>query len=574
MHLRKAFNKKTGRTYLSIVKSYRDAQKKTKSRTIQKIGYLDVLEKTCADPVAHFESLARQMTAEDHGGRGYEFSIGKDERLAPGESNRKNYGHVVLSQIYHELELDTLLKNKRRHENFSYNTDSILRLLVFSRLLYPASKKATFEMRGRYFDSFRFSDDDIYNSLDHFDKIALDVQKHLHEQITGRYGRKADLIYYDVTNYYFETDKSDGFRTKGYSKEHRPDPIVQMGLAVDERGIPIGYKLFAGNTNDQETLIPAIAEVKKRTGAKRAVVVADKGLNGGDNIAFNMLAGNGYVFSKSVRGASDDLKAFVLDQSGYIDFGDDYKRKSRVLPVTINVTSGMNGKKKAKTQVKDIDQKQVVFYSEKYAKRARALRAEIIAKARKLVANPKRYNKASSGSAADYVANIKFDKDGEILEGVREKLYLDEEKIKEQEQFDGYYAIITSELEESDERIIELYRGLWRIEECFKVTKSCLDARPVYVRLEPHINAHFLICFIALTVAKLIELRLGGRYPIPRILGTLRHVACSHLDQNHYLFDYADEITEAMNAEFGTDFGRKIMTLGEIKKSLGQAKKA
>ncbi|HHY70637.1 MAG TPA: IS1634 family transposase, partial [Thermoanaerobacterales bacterium] len=463
--------------------------------------------------------------------------------------------------------------NKQRHENFKFNSNSIMKVLLFARLLYPCSKKATVEIKDRFFDKADFTLDDVYNCLTHFNKIEKEAQQFIHEQIVKQYDRKTDLIYYDVTNYYFEIDKQDDFRKKGPCKKHSSNPIVQMGLSVDRQGIPISYRLFEGNMHDSQTLMPILKDIKKQYNTKRIIVVADKGLNSGDNIAFNIILGDGYIYSKSVRGASDDFKSYVLDDEGYTWIGNDYKRKSSVVPTEINVTVGKykNGKnKKKKVQ---IDQKQVIFYSRKYAERAKKQREAVIAKAVDLIANPSKYQKATSYGAASYVANIEFDKKtGEIL-NTGKKLFLDEEKIKQDELLDGYYAIVTSELDESDDRIIELYRGLWKIEESFKITKSNLDARPVYLTRKDHINAHFFICFIALVIARIVEIRLNNKYSIEKILNSLRLVSCSHMDANHYLFDYADEVTDDINDVFGLNIGQKVMTLGEIKKNFARVKK-
>ena len=335
----------------------------------------------------------------------------------------------------------------------------------------------------------------------------------------------------------------------------------------------MAYRLFAGNTHDSKILIPALNDLKNQFQTKRIVVVADKGLNSGDNIAFNTALGDGYVYSKSVRGASKEFKSYVLSDEGYSWIGQDYKKKSRVIPTQINVTVGKykNGQnKKKKIQ---IDQKQVVFYSRKYAQRAKKKREALIAKAIELIANPSKYQKATSHGAACYVANLQFDQNtGEVLNSGK-KLFLDEEKIKQDEQLDGYYAIVTSELDESDERIIDLYRGLWRIEESFKITKSSLAARPVYLSRKDHINAHFLICFICLVMARIVEISLNHKYSIDKILNSLHSVSCSHIDANHYLFDYTDEVTDDINDVFNLNIGQKVMTLGEIKKNFGMVKK-
>ena len=574
MFLRKAFNKKTGRTYLSIIHGYWDpVSKQSRTSTVRKIGYLDELAKDYPDPIAHFEKVVAELDKERKDNKYVTVSVDMEEQLERGVVNRKNYGHVVLSKIYHELEIDRFLKNARRHENFKFNTDSIMRLLIFSRLLFPGSKRAAVLNKEVFFDNFRFSLDDVYNALTHFHEIADSLQRHLHGQVTQQYGRETDLIYYDVTNYYFEIDQQDDLRRKGASKENRKSPIVQMGLMLDRDSLPISYKMFPGNTHDSQTLMPMLTELKKSYDVKRVIVVADKALNSGDNIAYNTILGDGYIYSKSVRGANAEFKAWVLDETGYRKISDNYKLKSKLVPdVPINVTVGHNGSKKKKKTVK-VEQKWVACYSEKYAARSKHKREEAIAKALMMIENPAKYQRMFDYGAAGYIANLKVDKEtGEIL-NVTDTLYLDKKKIEEEEKYDGYYAIVTSELDDTDEHIFSMYRGLWHIEESFKITKSVLGTRPLHLSTEEHINAHFLTCFISLLIARLVEKRLNGKYTIETILETLRKISCSHLSQNLWLFDFANEVTDDMNAVFGTDFGRKNMTLQEIKKNLGQAKK-
>jgi transposase len=573
MYLKKSTSKTTGRTYLSIAHGYRNENGKPTSKTITKIGYLDELEKEYDDPIAHFTAVATAMEAERLSSKNLTVTLDFDGKIDPGSPNRKNYGHVVFSKIYHELEIDRFLKNARRHENFRFNTDAIMRLLVFTRLLFPGSKRASVLNKDLFFDSFNFTLDDVYDALTHFDKISNALQKHLHEQVTEQYGRETDLVYYDVTNYYFEIDKQDNLRRKGPSKENKKDPIVQMGLLLDKESLPIAYRIFPGNKHDSQTLMPMLTEIKKNFGAKRIIVVADKGLNSGDNIAFNTVLGDGYIYSKSVRGASEPFKKWVLNESGYRKFGDHYKLKSSIIPdATVQINVGQQGARKIKKKVK-LEQKYIVFFSEKYAARAKHKREETIAKALKLIENPSKYRRSFDYGAAGYIDNLKIDKEtGEIL-NVKETLRLDTQKIEEESKYDGYYAIVTSELDDKDEHIIDMYRGLWRIEETFKVTKSVLKTRPIFLQTEEHINAHFLTCFISLLIARIVERRLGSKHTIARITESLRKVACSHLDQNVWLFDYVDEITDDINVAFGTNFGQKLMTLQEIKKNLGEAKK-
>ena len=392
----------------------------------------------------------------------------------------------------------------------------------------------------------------------------------MNDRIKKNYGRDTSLIYYDVTNYYFETDEQNDFLHKGISKEHRPNPIIQMGLFMDNRGIPITYELFPGNTNDCLTYRPNFGRIKKQFDLGRVISVADKGMTTGDNIWYtiNTPTHDGYVFSMSIRGSEKGIKDYVLKEEGYEWLGTEYKRKSRKSPRTILVTS-VTGKK----MKKQVDEKQVVFWSEKYAKRAKAERDTALAKARDLAQNPGNYTRATSYGAAKYVKKIDYDKEtGEILTA-SSILDIDEEKIREEEALDGYYMLLTSEMETSDDEIIDMYRGLWRIEESFKVTKSELEARPVYVWTKEHIEAHFLTCFVALTIARILENKLEQKYSVGRILDSLSKAECSLVQQNYYLFDYYDEVLKDIGLIMDIDFGKRIRTLGEIKKILAKTKK-
>jgi len=569
MHLRKKKVKKTGRIYLSIVHGYRDKNtKKSKSVTIKSLGYSDELEKEYTDPIAHFEQVVKDMNIQEQlQNVPVTININFSERSTQDSSNRKNFGYAAISKIYHELKLNTFFTNRQRYLKADYNTNSIMKLLIFSRLLLPSSKKKAFENKDYFFEKNDFSLDDVYRSLTHFNKHGQDAQLWIHNQITEQYKRDTKLVYYDVTNYYFEIDKPDELRRKGVCKEHRPNPIIQMGLAMDTMGIPIAYKLFKGNESDKTTLIPMLKELRREYNLGRIIVVADKGLNTGDNIHFNTYRKDGYVYSQTVRGANAELKRYVLNEDGYEWYGNDYKRKSRIYPREITFKD--NGVSKTET----VDEKQVVFYSRDYDVRAKAERAPAIAKALELIKNPGKFEKATSYGAANYVKDLVFDKKtGEIITAGH-KPYLDLEKLKKEEEMDGYYAIVTSEFRETDELIIEMYRGLWRIEESFRVTKSDLETRPVYLSLEDHIRAHFLTCFIALVIARLLQYKVGNKFSVGKIMESLNKVSCSHVEQNLYLFDYCDEVTEAVGSAIGIDFGLKYMKLGEIKKILGEVKK-
>ena len=439
-----------------------------------------------------------------------------------------------------------------------------MKMLVYSRLLFPASKKSSYDDREHFFEKTDYSLDDVYRCLSFLDKYKENLQIWLNDHIKENYGRDTSLIYSDVTNYYFETDEQTDFLRKGVSKEHRPNPIVQMGLFMDNQGIPITYELFPGNTNDCLTYRPNFGRIKKQFDLGRVISVADKGMTTGDNIWYtiNTPTHDGYVFSMSIRGAEKSIKDYVLEQEGYEWLGTEYKRKSRKSPRTIQVSS-VSGKKIKK----QVNEKQVVFWSEKYAKRAKAEREAALAK------NPGNYTRAISYGAAKYVKKVDYDKEtGKILTA-SSVLDIDEEKIRGEEALDGYYMLLTSEMETSDDEIIDMYRGLWRIEESFKVTKSELEARPVYVWTKEHIEAHFLTCFVALTIARILENKLERKYSIGTILESLSKAKCSLIQQNYYLFDYYDEVLKDIERVTDIDFGKRIRTLGEIKKVLAKTQK-
>ena len=571
MYLKKSTNRKTARTYLSIVHSYHDKEKKqSRTKTIRSIGYLDVLEKEYDDPIAHFTEVAKEMNDEYiQDNTPVNLTINLSEKINTSTVNRQNFGYAAISKIYHELEIDKFLINRQRHSKESYSANAIMKLLVFARMLFPSSKMNTFNNRKLLFEKTDFSLDDVYRCLSFFDKHKDALQFWMHERIKTQYQRNTYLVYYDVTNYYFEIDKQDEMRRKGVSKEHRPDPIIQMGLFTDADSIPITYRLFPGNAPDKTTLIPMLREIQHNYSLGKVIIVADKGLTTGDNIWYTLSAKNGYVLSYSIRGANKEFKDYILDEEGYITKGEGFKIKSRLYPRTIFVTT-TTGKKMKKV----VDEKQVVFYSEKHALKAKADRRAALEKAKDLINNPGKYNKATSCGAAKYVKNLSFDpKTGEIFEKTKQSLSFDQEKLRKEEELDGYYAIVTSEYKESDERIVDIYRGLWSIEDSFKVTKSDLETRPVYLSRQDHIEAHFLTCFVALTISRLLEKRLNGKHSITSILESLAKASCTHMQENYYVFDYCDEILSDLGKELDIDFSKKFLPLKEIKKILASAKK-
>ena len=575
MYLNIMNNKKNGITRLSIRRGYRDKNGKVKNVTIKNLGNLEDLKKQYDDPIAHFKEVVKKMNDEEkQNNLPLTLNIDKNETLEEGCNNRKNFGYAALSKIYHELEIDKFLIHKFKIRDVSeFKINNIMKLLVFARALFPDSKKSTYDNRTMFFENTNFSLEEVYNTLTYIEPFKDSIQEYIYNHIQEQYKPNNECIYYDVTNYYFEIDDNDDFRKKGVSKEHRPNPIVQMGLFMDSLGLPMCYKLFEGNTTDCLTLKPMVQELQKNYNVGKVIVVADKGLNTGNNIAYNKAIGNGYVMSLSIRGANADLKNYVLNEEGYVYNKDKtYKKKFRSSPREIIITKKDKNGKTIKTK-HNVDEKQVVFWSADYAKRAKAERQPAIDKAKDLIGNVQKYNKKNCVGASKYVKHLVFDKNtGEIIEA-KSQLSLDLDKIAEEEKLDGYYMIVSSEFDKTDDEIIDIYRGLWRIEETFKVTKSELDARPVYVSRKEHIEAHFLTCFIALVLGRVLQHKLDKKYSVGEILESLSQCNCSNIQENYYLFDYYDTVLKDIGVVTNINFSLKNRSLQDIKKILGTTKK-
>jgi hypothetical protein len=581
LYLKQSFRKDTGRTYLVIAKKVRNPETGAPvDVSVQSIGYLDELKKEFADPVAHFREIARQMTEADKTAHTTTITLDMEEELPNDYDSRKNLGYAAILKLYHELDLERFFNNKARHQGFKYNANAVMTLLVVSRILAPGSKIKAFKEKDRYFERFDFAEHDVYRALSHFAAIATETQRHINERITACYGRNTKIVYYDVTNYYFEIDKEDELRRRGVSKEKRRDPIVQMGLAMDADGLPLHYELFPGNTLDKQAFRSVIGEVRRNYDTGRIIVVADMGVITGDNIFY--LVGkektrkplNGYVFSFSVRGGTKAFQEYVLDQSGYRDMNGklltedaDFMLKSRRIAREINVTME-NGK----TVLKTVYEKQVVFWSKKYADKARAERENIVMKARDLIRDPQKFTKATSYGAAKYVKNIAYDKKTRTVIKAGKALIFNDAKVRAEERFDGYYSIVTSELAMSDREIVDTYRGLWEIEETFSVTKGTLETRPVYVSRHERIEAHFLSCFIALVILRLLQKQTERRFSCDRIVDCLKRISCSREQENIYLFNYRSEISDAIGKALGIDFSKKRLRLNEIKAIIARSK--
>lgn len=579
---------------------YKD--KKSRQRLVKSLGRLDELEKSHPDPVSYFTALAKKETLEQKAGKNMSITIDLSATLEVDEKNIKNIGYGILKILYSELELDKFWKAKIRKSLFKYDLELIFRLLVFSRVLYPASKRETYRSRGIYFENFDgFSIDDVYHALDPIDEHQKALQKWIYDRSSKLCERDLSVTYFDCTNYYFDIGRPDvdildeegqavnkegkaveaKYRKRGPEKNRRPDPIVQMGLLMDRNSIPIAYDLFPGNESEKLHMRPIVNRVKSEFSDSRIIFVADRGLNTSDNIYYlnrdNKGENNrrdGYVYGQSIRGADAEFKAWVLT-GGYKkttlkdDMGEEitFTHKSRIHPKVLKVNLTIPGSKKKKKKTVSVDQKQMVYYSEKYAKKQRMDREVMIKRAMDMIQYPKRYDKVTSAGSAAYVKNIMFDKTtGEIIEG--KILELNIEKITEEEKYDGYYSIVTSELNMSDIEMREVYSGLAQIEETFKISKSDFRSRPVHVRTNEHIDAHFATCFTALVLIRLLQAKLKNKYPVKQILNSLRNYNCTNIDTNTWQFLYYDEILQECEKVFDIELNNKYRSQLQIRRLL------
>ena len=573
MYLHKSERK--GGTYLSIVEGYREGGK-VKHRTVESLGYVDdLMEEYGPDPIAHFKRVCKNRNAaKETEAQSVAIEIHPRQRIDKRAVARKNIGSAVLLAAYSALGVETVVRNATRGSKAGYDANAVMRLLAVERILDPGSKKQAWENRDRYFFRTEFELADAYRALDVLCGCRDRVVSAINRAVDKMGVRDTACVFYDVTNYYFEVDEPGGLRQKGMSKEHRKSPIVQMGLLQDSGGIPIGYRLFPGNTPDACTMLDVLAGMKRDYGCRRVVVVGDKGNNCSANIAALAARGDGFVCSQSIRGMKSDaeLKGWVLSDAGYACTRDGegrvtYKVKSKQGYKTVAVEDPDGKRRKV-----DVDVKYVAFWSEKYQKRARRERQAAIDKARRLVADPGAYAAATHFGAAKYVRGMRADAEtGELAEAA-DVLEFDEERLAAEEACDGYYCIVTSETEMSDGDIIEAYRGLWRIEESFKVTKSDLETRPVYVSREEHIEAHFLTCYVALCILRIIQAATGGKYSARVIADELAAMCGTHLEGSWWRFDHRTDASDDLCRMAGVDLTRQNMQLKDIKAAFAQAK--
>lgn len=505
--LKKTNNKKG--TYLQIYESYYDPERKGGAhRSFKPIGYVhELMAKGIDDPIAFYTEEVVKLNQE------HKISKQKEkERLISEESPEKLLGYFPLKNINDSLGCKKYIDLMQTATDFRFNVFEMMTDLIYARTVHPCSKSKTYiEVIPKLFEKHDFSLGQLYNGLEYIGSEYEKIIEIYNHQINQRYRFDTSHTYFDCSNFYFEIDKEDDFRMKGKSKENKKEPLVSMGLLLDAHQIPIGMKIFPGNESEKPVLRNIIDDLKRRNNITgRTIQVADKGLNCINNIIHALKNGDGYIFSRSVKTLSDVEKTWVLLENDYVDVKTKdgevlYRIKECVDDFTYTYTDSEGHTKK-----RQIREKRVVTFNPKLAEKQKYEINRQVEKAKALKACQAK--KSEYGDSAKYVSFIAADKKGQETDG-KVKVELNEKAIENAKKLAGYNMMVTSELTMTASQIYNAYHNLWRIEESFRVMKSQLDARPVYLQKEETITGHFLICYLAVLLTRLFQIHvLADKY--------------------------------------------------------------
>lgn len=551
---KKTFKDGTVKTQIRVTEGYRPYPNSSpKQRTVKSFGYLE--------DQTDLEAFWNEVNACNNSLKKKEVPQSRTpvSKMMYSDHNRLlNYGYKFPESVYRLLEIDSFMNDYQKHSGFrgKYSLNEVFRYLIMDRILYPSSKReAAARLLNYYGLRSEFELPDIYRALDHFDRLFYDLQQYLNRKVTELTGRSLEYSFYDVTNYYTEKDFADldevytdrrGRQTegpalaqKGVSKEHQLTPIIQMGLFLDGNGIPVCMDVFRGNMSDADTLKENLDGFKKEYGIRRTVVVADKGMNCSHNIDLLCSQGDGYVFSQVLKGTKGKrYRENLFDPDGWhVSESGDYRWKLITEEYTGHEIQfeEQDGERVERKKAVRRMRKVLLYWSKADAQMAAKKREEKLKRAERSTKN-NAYG-IVHGKDRYLKEETVLKETGEILDQgqVAKVSVVDQEKAEKDALYDGYFAIITSEMDYDAEKIRSVYHGLWRIEESFRIMKSDLDARPIYVNTREHIRAHFLICFTALVIVRMIQHSMGEkRLSAERIADCLRSANCL-IEQGGYV---------------------------------------
>jgi transposase len=536
------------------------------SKIVEKLGTIAELSKKLdgQDPIEWAKKYIEELTQkEKEENREVILKYSPSKVIAKDEQRSFNGGYLFLQQIYHDLRLDKLCTQISQKYKFTFNLDSVLSRLLYSRVIYPSSKLATFQLSTRFIEQPDFDLQHIYRALEVIAKESDFIQSSLYNNSLKVSKRNTGVLYYDCTNYFFEIEQEEGLKQYGPSKEHRPNPIVQMGLFMDGDGIPLAFSINKGNTNEQMTLKPLEQKILSDFDLSRFIVCTDAGLASESNRKFNNKGERAFITTQSIKILNSHLKEWALDPEGW-SLDDDGR--------TYNITKLDEKKDKDKVFHKErwikengLEQKIVVTYSIKYRDYQRNIRDSQIERAQKAIgSNPGKLKKCKPNDYKRFIEKSHCTADGEVAE--HEIYSIDTQLISKEEAFDGFYAVCTN-LEDDASAIIRVNRRRWEIEECFRILKSEFKARPVYLSRDDRIQAHFMTCFISLVIYRLLEKKLNEKYTCQEIINGLREMNFLEVKGEGYIPCYTrTNFTDDLHEAFGFRTDYQIIKSSQMKK--------
>ena len=469
-------------------------------------------------------------------------------------------GYLFLQYIYYQMHIEKICRKLKLKYKFKYDINAILSDLIYARILEPSSKRASFKVASEFLEKPSYELHDVYRALDilgsECDLIQAEVYKNSH--FLGN--RNDKILYYDCSNYYFEIEQENGSKKYGKSKEHRPNPIIQMGLFMDGDGIPLAFSLFPGNANEQTSLKPLEKKVLGEFGCQKFIYCSDAGLGSEDIRCYNHMGERAYIVTQSMKKLKKEEKEWALNMQGFKKVSDDTPVDITQLP---SDDKGLYYKDEPYT-TKKLHQRLIITYSPKYALYQKSIRDKQIERAQKMLdsGNTKK-NRKNPNDPARFIGTTAATKEGEAADIYH---YLDESKIAEESNYDGLYAVCTDLLEDEVRDILKVSEGRWQIEECFRIMKTDFSARPVYLQEENRIKAHFLICFLALTIYRFLEKKLDSNYTCEELLDALKTMNFVEVQEQGFIPTYKREpIMDALHDACGFRTDYQFITKSKMK---------
>lgn len=511
--------------YYYVMDRTRNQDGKLVNKVVETLGREDRLRKEHEDPEAWARAYVEELNAESTQ-KLLSLTFDPAKEITAGSNRLYNGGYLFLQRVYHELRLHEICAAISRESRCEFKLNNILSRLVYCRLLAPSSKRATTDFADRLLQGKDFELHQVYRALSLLSNHMDWIQARLYRNSKKIALRNDRVLYYDCSNFYWEVEGEDDFRKYGCSKEHRPNPIVQMGLFLDGSGMPLAFSTWPGNTNEQVTLKPLEEKILAEYGVEKFVVCTDAGLSSLPNRKFNTLGERAFITTQSLKKMKDYLREWALDPTGWQLVGDEESDKRWTLDEAMLFGSSRTFFKERWFKDKGLEQRLIVTFSKKYLFYQRGIREGHIERAsRAIESNPSRLKTKGVNDYRRLIQKVAITNEGEVAEG---RIYaLDEDRIREEEMYDGFYAVCTN-LEDDITDIVRISHGRWEIEEAFRILKSELAARPVYLSREDRINAHFLVCFITLLIMRIIEQRMAAsgfsRFTIPELVLALQEI--------------------------------------------------